>query len=376
MQKLFCFCVLAVIAGSCVSQPGQKGEVNPAFAYKIVNHHMQECLDVDFASPDPGTPVSTWQSFPLAMNQLWKITPEGEGYYKIQPVINPLVLSYNGDDPVAPVFQAVWKSAGTQKWSMKKDDAGYFKITPAANADLCLTVTGKIEHMASRISLGAWNGKSTQQWVVVPIWDLADVLKVRQYEKSMKKIEVLFMKGKGGKALSLVESTRKKMERNLGKDNPVLISSFRRLAEFCLFNGNAEAACRIFTRSLVLLENNQQVRAVQSVLPAAYLYYANMLITAGRQEEAVLNINKALGLVDGMLLENDPALVMAGKQTRATALLYLGGIEFSRDNRQKAEQLHREALEMMMDVEKKNFTYTEAERWYNYITGKKKTGTF
>jgi Ricin-type beta-trefoil lectin domain-like len=86
-----------------------------------VNAKSGLAMDMTAASTANGTNIIQFTSSGAA-NQLWSVTPTGDGYYKFSPTINAaasLAIAGGSNAESATVQEYAWANLPEQQWSIK-----------------------------------------------------------------------------------------------------------------------------------------------------------------------------------------------------------------------------------------------------------------
>lgn len=133
-------------------------------------------LDASGAAPKKGANVSIWTKNG-GSNQLWKLEPDGNGYYVIRSVANSnYVLDASGASPKNGANISVWTSNGglNQKWILVESDGSYI-FRNAANNSLALDASGTSPKKGANVT--AWTAKTSnnnnQKWNLTFMNDLS-----------------------------------------------------------------------------------------------------------------------------------------------------------------------------------------------------------
>lgn len=133
-------------------------ELETGATYKIFSAlNNTSLLDVQGAGTANGTPVILWpNSTPSTLNQQWKVTNVGGGYYKLQP-LHALTKTFDVTNAATidgtPI--QIYADNGTvaQKWQIKSVGNGYYVMAPANAPSKQLEVAGGSTANGTRIQI-------------------------------------------------------------------------------------------------------------------------------------------------------------------------------------------------------------------------------
>jgi enterochelin esterase-like enzyme/sugar lactone lactonase YvrE len=119
-----------------------------------------------------GTPVSLNHPS-AAANQVWIITPKGDGFYTLKPSNSPnpiLAVSGGKTDNGAVVALAAESDPSWQWWSLKQNDNGSCSLTPKFAPAKGLDDFGGDPSIGARVDLWDFNATDEHlQWILTPM---------------------------------------------------------------------------------------------------------------------------------------------------------------------------------------------------------------
>ena len=133
--------------------------------YKIatgINSNM--VLDVEGASTKDGTNIQIYEKN-NTQQQVFSVTYNGDGTYKIQAVFSEKVLDVAGglDQPGTNVWQYRENGSDAQKWIIQKTEDGYYHVICQKNG-LYLDVEGGSSANGTNVQVYTSNGKPSQKF--------------------------------------------------------------------------------------------------------------------------------------------------------------------------------------------------------------------
>ena len=119
-----------------------------------------------------GTPVSLNHPS-AAANQVWIITPKGDGFYTLKPSISPSpILTVSGGETAngAAVALEAENNQAWQWWSIKQNENGSCSLTPKLAPAKGLDDFGGNQNVGARVDLWDFNGMDEHlQWILKPL---------------------------------------------------------------------------------------------------------------------------------------------------------------------------------------------------------------
>lgn len=150
----------------------KQAELESGANYKIISAlNNSSLLDVNAAGTVNATPVILWpNTTPSSLNQQWKVTNVGGGYYKLSP-LHALTKALDVKDAGTAAGTKIQiyddNSTVAQKWQIKSVGGEYFVITPGNAPSKQLEVTGGSTTNGTTIQIAAPNLTNSQKFKFV-----------------------------------------------------------------------------------------------------------------------------------------------------------------------------------------------------------------
>jgi hypothetical protein len=140
--------------------------------YKLISAvNNTSLVDVSGSGTANGTLVALWSNnSPSTLNQQWKVTSVGSGYYKLQPLhALTKVMDVTGGLSTNGTQIQLYNDAGTngQKWLIKDVGAGYYSLVPACAPLSQLDVNGGFTAGGTKIQIWTASTGNSQKFKFV-----------------------------------------------------------------------------------------------------------------------------------------------------------------------------------------------------------------
>ena len=140
--------------------------------YKIISAvNNISLLDVTASGTSNGTTVSLYSNnSPSMLNQQWKITSVGDGYYKLQPLhaLSKVMDVTGAATANGTQIQLYTDNSSTgQKWVIRSVGGGYYSFVPACTPDKQLDVNGGFSTDGTKIQIWTAGNADSQKFKLV-----------------------------------------------------------------------------------------------------------------------------------------------------------------------------------------------------------------
>ncbi|WP_316788614.1 M60 family metallopeptidase [Pedobacter frigoris] len=137
--------------------------------YKIISAvNNTSLLDVTASGTSNGTTVALYSNNnPSTLNQQWKVTSVGSGYYKLQPLhALTKVMDVTGAGTANGTQIQLYNddSSAGQKWVIRSVGSGYYSLVPACAPDKQLDVNGGFSANGTKIQIWTTGTGNSQKF--------------------------------------------------------------------------------------------------------------------------------------------------------------------------------------------------------------------
>src|SRR5215216_3495208 len=151
-MKRFSFPILALLIQVAFSTVAF-GQINPESDYRFIVRHSRKVLDVVNASTENGAVI---QQYTLhgAPNQIWRVEPMGDAYYKIVGKQSGKVITLTTQ---GLIVQYEWVGGDNQQWRIEPAGPDSYYVLPKLSGK-CLEVLNNSTEDRGRVQAHTCNG--------------------------------------------------------------------------------------------------------------------------------------------------------------------------------------------------------------------------